>query len=220
MNIKLAWDFDFNCYQSLFPEITLFNWETDRDTKIDLLVFPGGEDVSLKYYCNRATIEAFSNICYSNEERDVYERDILDACYDGRLRVSKILGVCRGMQLLNIMFEGKLYVDLASNGIAHSRSHDIVHKVGNNLKFMETVNSLHHQGISEIGRFNRAGDRNNPTIVATDKGGYVPEIVTWENDKILGVQFHPEYYWENNPDKSMFREFCYSWVNGKTTILK
>ena len=46
----------------------------------------------------------------------------------------------------------------------------------------------------EIGKFTRAGNRNNPVIIATDKSGYVPEIVTWENGRVLGVQFHPEIF--------------------------
>lgn len=220
MNIKLAWDFDFECYKSLFPEITMFNWETDKENKIDLMVFPGGEDVSLEYYCSRETVEQYKNLCYSNRERDDYEINILDAVYDGRLKVNKILGVCRGLQLLNVMFDGKLYPDLYSNELGHDRVHTIKHKAPNNLEFLETVNSLHHQGIRNVGNYDRRGNRNYPIIIATDKSGHIPEIVTWGKERILGVQFHPEYFWDNNPDKSKFREFCYSWIDSKTTIYK
>jgi putative glutamine amidotransferase len=220
LNIKLAWDFDLECYKSLFPEITLFDWEKHRHDKIDLMVFPGGEDVSLEFYCSRSMIEEYKNMCHTNKERDDYEMSVLDACFDGRLNVNKILGVCRGMQFINVMFDGKLYPDLYSHGIGHDRIHDIFHKVHSNLGFLQTVNSLHHQGLSNVGNYDRRGNRSYPTIIATDKSGHVPEIVTWQNDRTLGIQFHPEYFWDDNPDKKAFREFCYDWVDGKTKILK
>lgn len=221
MNIKLAWNFWFDLYQDLFPEIELFDWKkSDRTEQIDLLVFPGGDDVSLEYYSGRDDMEKFRGMCYTNRERDDYEFNLLDACFDKRLSVKKILGVCRGVQLLNVAFDGNLYQDLDTYGIGHSNIHEILHKANSNLSFIKEVNSLHHQGIKGIGKYNRMGDRSYPTIIATDRTGLVPEIVTWCNDRILGVQFHPEYYWSTYADKIKFKEFCYSWINGTTTILK
>jgi putative glutamine amidotransferase len=218
VNIKLAYDFWFDAYQSLFPEIELFDWNKHAGDKIDLMVFPGGEDVSLEYYSSRDEIENYKNLCYSDKERDLWEFNILDGCYDKRLNVNKILGVCRGLQLLNVAFDGNLYQDLGSLGVSHDRVHVIQHKVISNLAFMETVNSMHHQGIRSLGKFTRVGNKNYPTIIATN--GNIPEIVTWENDRVLGVQFHPEIFMDGNTEKEMFRDFCYDWMSDKITILK
>lgn len=216
---RLTWNFDLDCYKSLIPDIELFNWEKDSDKKIDLLVFPGGEDVSLEFYCSQDTIRNYSNMCYTNRERDDYEMNILDHVFSGRLKVNKLFGVCRGMQFLNVMFDGKLFPDLHSANLGHSRVHNIYHKMKSNLEFLETVNSLHHQGLREIGRYDRRGNRIDNNVIATDKTGNVPEIVSWSGNRILGVQFHPEYFWDSNPDKAKFTEFLNEWVAGNTTIL-
>jgi len=220
LNIKLAWNFDIYAYQSLFPEITLFNWDKDRNEQIDLMVFPGGEDVSLEYYTSGDSIRRFSNLCYTNRERDDYEVNILDACYDGRLNVNKILGVCRGMQLINVMFSGRLFEDLYSYEMAHDKIHDIKHKIPNVFSSVRKVNSMHHQGIRTLGSYNRRGNNVYPKILASDGKGRIPEIVMWEGGRVLGVQFHPEYFWNDNPDKTLFREEFYKWVRGESNILK
>jgi gamma-glutamyl-gamma-aminobutyrate hydrolase PuuD len=218
MNIKLVWPFDTECYQTLFPELTLFDWNEDNSEKIDLLVFPGGEDVSLEYYCSRDTIAQFGNLCYTNKKRDDYEINVLEACYDGRLNVNKILGVCRGLQFLNVMFDGKLFIDLPSMGLGHDNIHSITHKIPSKLGFLEKVNSLHHQGLRTIGSYDRKGNRNHPVIIATDKTGNVPEIAMWGSGRVLGVQFHPEYFWNDNPDKIKFRDVVYSWIKGESIV--
>lgn len=220
MNIKSTWNFALGAYQSLFEECILFNWDEQQrsNDKIDLLIFPGGEDVSLEYYSGRDDVNRFRNLCYSNRERDDYEMNILDAVYDGRLKVNKILGVCRGMQLLNVLFDGKLYQDLHSFELSHPNEHEIYHKIPSNLGFLKYVNSLHHQGLRLMGAYDRRGNRIDSRIIATDKTGYVPEIVSWSGDRILGVQFHPEFFDDDYEDKIKFREFCYDWVKGNTHI--
>lgn len=220
MNIKLAYNFDLYAYKSLFPEITLFDLNNYDGRPIDLMVFPGGEDVSLEFYCNNESmISEFSNVCYTNRQRDDIEISILNAIYNKGITVNKILGVCRGMQLINVMADGKLFQDLEYYGFSHPRIHEITHLTKSNLGFLKTVNSLHHQGVSEVGKYNPNGNRSYPIIIATDKSTRVPEIMTWENDRILGVQFHPEYFGEDNPDKKKFIDFCYSWLRGETSII-
>lgn len=220
MNIKLAYNFDLWAYKSLFPEIELFNWNNDLATNIDLLVFPGGEDVNPEYYLSGVEYRTYVEMCYFNIDRDRVEADILDGAYDGRIKVNKILGICRGMQFLNVMFDGSLYPDLYTIGHAHTRLHNIKHQIPNNLDFLTIVNSLHHQAVNRYGTYNRRGNKVRPQLISTDEKGIVPEIMTWDNDKVLGVQFHPEYFDDSFEEKKLFREFCYDWVNGKKTILK
>lgn len=223
MNIRLAYDFDLDLFQKLFPGTLLFDWERDRNINIDLLIFSGGEDVGLEYYLDEDSVETYSHMCYTNPGRDKKEIEILTAALDGTLKVNKLFGVCRGMQFFSVMFGGMLFADLATYGYAHNYMHDIYHKSLSNISFFKTVNSMHHQGVRNMGdNLYKLGIsmRMYPRPIALDNSGYVVEIGTWLNDRILGVQFHPEYYNESNPDKVKFKEFMNSWINNESSILK
>ena len=223
MNIRLAYNFDLDLFQKLFPGTQLFDWDRDGNEKIDLLIFPGGEDVSLEYYLDREMIERFAPLCNSNAERDEKEIRILSMAVGGAINVNKILGICRGIQLFGVMFGGSLFPDLNTYGNPHPYMHNIHHKTPSNLDFFKTVNSMHHQGIRNMGNeFFRLGisKKSYPKFIALDGMDAVVEIGTWLNDRILGLQFHPEYYDETHQDKNKFREFVNSWVSGNTTILK
>lgn len=220
--IRLAYDFNLLDFQTLFPEILLFDEKRDEGEKIDLMIFPGGSDVSLEYYLDFEDIKKFQGLCSTSKERDDIERKILRMCLKGTINVNKILGVCRGCQFLNVMFGGTLFPDLASFGIAHESYHGLHFATDrSNLGWIKAVNSLHHQGLRYIGEYYKELDLPaNPKVIATDTEGNCLEIVTWFNDKILGVQFHPEYYLEQLPDKDNFRQFIYNWIDNKTTIMR
>lgn len=222
MNIRIATNFDTQLFSSLFGEdVKLIN--LDDTEPIDLLIFPGGEDVALDFYLNGEELETFKDKCHINRRRDDIEQRILYRAMSNRIKVNKILGVCRGLQFLNVMFGGKLFPDLAYYGITHTSIHKLSHHTNTNVRFFKNVNSLHHQGIRTIGNnlYNLGIDTTiNYTPIATDSGGDVYEIVSWESDRILGLQFHPEYYDEKNPDRIKFSEFIKAWIAGKTTILK
>lgn len=217
MNVRLAYPADFGSFKTLFPEIKLFDFE-DK-TPIDLLVFSGGEDVSLEYYLPEPLIAKYKHLCMTNKNRDEYERKVLFSSLNGEYEVNKILGVCRGTQFLNVMFGGQLYPDINSAGIVHGGQHPLIHVANTNLEFLKIVNSLHHQGISVPGDYIKELNlKTRPQTIAVDQIGKVREIVSWLREKVLGVQFHPEYYNDNFEDKIKFREFIYSWVRGEKSI--
>ncbi len=223
MNIRLAYPFDYDLFKILFSEMELFDWNRDRNTEIDLLIFSGGEDVSPDYYLDSDMATQYGNLIHNNPNRDAKEIEILRSAVTGELKVKKIYGSCRGMQLFNVMFGGGLFFDLETYGYSHPYMHSIRHKTPSNVEFFQVVNSLHHQGVKNVGdnlyRLN-IDRRSYPKIIAMDETGHVPEIMTWLNDKVLAVQFHPEYYDEEHPDKTKFKEFIQYWVEGKTTVLK
>jgi len=107
-----------------------------------------------------------------------------------------IVGVCRGMQILNLYFGGEV-TDL-SDGIAnyhlnddfsndndHSEKESQFHYVKNLDDELFEVNSRHHQWCSRI------ADNFKTTHLSFD-GGYIPEAFEDEDLKILAVQWHPE----------------------------
>jgi GMP synthase-like glutamine amidotransferase len=105
-----------------------------------------------------------------------------------------VLGICRGLQISNVILGGKLHEDLSSEKVTHTSSvneiagepnkalesswHDVVFHDGKKIK----VNSRHHQGISELA----------PGLkpLAWCEEDQVLELV--EGDNALFVQWHPE----------------------------
>lgn len=218
MNIRLAYDAFFDDFQSLFPEVKRFDNNDTAD--IDLLIFSGGEDVSLDFYMDADGVKLYEDICMCNKRRDEREKEIFLKAMSGKIKVNKILGVCRGLQFLNVMMSGNLFAHLGEYGIQHPNVHELTHIKKSPLNFMTIVNSLHHQAVRQIGGVVKdLGIQLKPYIIARDNvSGDVPEIVIW-GDKILGVQFHPEFYDNDEPDKIGFRKVIYNWVNGSCNIL-
>lgn len=221
MEIRLASDFNFGKFKVMFPEIKV--WDSDKDVgdiKIDLLVFPGGEDVDMRYYNDQEQIEKYKNIVFSNVARDEREKFILRYALHGD-NVNKVLGICRGSQFLNVMFGGTLYEDLGSYGKAHPAMHEISYIRESELGFFRHLNSFHHQAIRSIGDY--YGDLNistHPELIAVEPNTGIPEITSWMKGKVLGVQSHPEYFDEELPEFIMFRDIIIDWANNKLDIVR
>jgi putative glutamine amidotransferase len=105
----------------------------------------------------------------------------------------RTLGICRGLQLLNVALGGTLHQDLVTDGLDHhAHEHSPgqpthpVRVVGGSLiervlgDYGE-VNSLHHQGIKDLA----------PGVEAT---AFAPDglIEAFEAEEMLAVQWHPE----------------------------
>jgi len=125
-----------------------------------------------------------------DRERDRAELALFRAFY----RAGKpILGICRGLQLMNAALGGTLIQDLPQPGQCFHTSpdRDTVHPVrtleGSLLRRLygplAPVNSAHHQAADRLGEGLRA--------VAWTEGGIV-EAIDLPGYPLLGVQFHPE----------------------------
>lgn len=106
-----------------------------------------------------------------------------------------ILGICRGIQLLNVALGGTLIQDLGAVSVFHSKDSDEeddkIHPIrveGGSLLAgwygtLFPVNSYHHQALDRLGEGLRA--------IAWSESGVVEAAVLPGQD-VLGLQFHPE----------------------------
>lgn len=159
--------------------------DVDEAIKCDGLLLPGGGDIDPAYYG-----EEMNGSDEPDRELDKAQRDILDAFVKAK---KPILGICRGMQLINIYFGGSLHQDLVTRDI-HTRKNDndSIHSVksveeGNLFeKFYGktfNINSAHHQGTKKLGK-------GLKEVLRSEDG--VCEAVIHEELPIIATQFHPE----------------------------
>lgn len=130
--------------------------------------------------------------------RDEFEFDLIRQAIDSG---KPVLGICRGIQSLNVVLARKLLPDLSScvpNALAHrsvgyglSNSHEmniepdsLMERVYGGRKV--TVNTRHHQGMTP----DMVADCLRVTAVAPD--GVVEAVEGTGAQFIVGVQFHPE----------------------------
>jgi len=163
-------------------------------TRLDGLLFPGGEDVDPAVYHE----EPIGQLNVVEPRRDRVEIALARWAVEDDLPT---LGICRGQQLLNVALGGSLYQDLRFQGVTtveHSgkdghRRDAIIHAVrldpDSRLAQMidETevkVNSLHHQAVKEVA----------PTLRVTGRAedGVIEALEAPDRRFLVTVQWHPE----------------------------
>jgi putative glutamine amidotransferase len=160
---------------------------------VDGLLLTGGEDVDPALYGASAS----EWLSPPSRERDLFELALFATARERRL---PILGICRGIQLINVAMGGTLYQDIPAerpSGIQHrpdgrrdSRTHGIRLTPGSRaaqaLGATEfSVNSSHHQAIRELAS----------GLLATGwtEDGLIEAAETANGSHwLLAVQWHPE----------------------------
>lgn len=136
----------------------------DQLKKINLIILPGGNDIFDK-----------DNVV---KNRNKVEKSIIKFSIKNKI---PLLGICRGMQLINIFFSGK--IELGKN---HMRTNHLVELKNNFFKQKKFfVNSFHNYVIKK----NKIG--KNLKIIAECKDQTV-EFFKHKKYKIYGVMWHPE----------------------------
>lgn len=180
-----------------------------RVLEFDGILFTGGEDVDPALY--EESVE-HDNVKV-NRARDDFEMALLDRGLRSRL---PILGICRGVQMINVKFGGTLYQDLKSDtalerdhkqqGSRSETTHSVTVTEPNSLlkesfTGMCRVNSLHHQAIKRLG--------HGLKVTAHSEDG-LDEAVELAEDYpfFLAVQWHPEeMFSEHAEQRKIFEQF-------------
>ncbi|WMY10890.1 gamma-glutamyl-gamma-aminobutyrate hydrolase family protein [Paraburkholderia phenoliruptrix] len=187
--------------------------ETNVDAVLDLvsgLVLTGGGDFPTSMY----GAEPHPAVARMIPERDQFEFALARAALDRDLPT---FGICRGMQILNVIGGGTIYphtLDEVSDAIDHrdgTPMDENVHQlhVERGTRLWELcgkpqdafpVNSFHHQAIKALAP--------NFIVSARADDGVVEAIEATNRPFVVGVQWHPEWMYENEPAcRNLFDNF-------------
>lgn len=168
----------------------------------DGIILTGGEDINPLEYNDTANIKVCGTINFS---RDTLERKLFNFAFKNKL---PLVGVCRGMQMMNVASGGTLYGDIPTEigtTVIHRKNGEVMHEIALDCKnqyytnlifplYQDTflVNSWHHQGLKDISE--------SLLIIARSYDG-LPEAAVMDSSIhpfMIAVQFHPERLGKDN----------------------
>jgi putative glutamine amidotransferase len=206
-------------YLSNFGDVIILT-PTSTFFDLDLLVLPGGSDLSSHFY---GRLPYFGN---SNPDlmKEYFYKTNLPMYIEKKV---PIFGICLGMQMLNVAFGGSLTQHILGDEhpyYSQNSRDEIVHDLWftEPFKYMERdkpkkvkkqeftngVNSIHHQGVcladAGEGRFTSVNSDVAPELDVVAYYGQVVEILAHKTLPIAGVQFHPEelFYSQRNQEQT------------------
>lgn len=183
---------------------------------LDGFLLSGGGDVDPALFGERATAQLGT----VTPRRDDFELALTR--YVLEKTDKPVLGICRGIQVMNVAMGGSLHIDLPSDGkLCHSlgmyprnvTTHSVEVAHGTRLAQIMGegtgyVNSFHHQAVKKL------ADCFVSSAVSSDDD--VLEALELPGERfVVGVQWHPEELVENQEALNLFRSFVAAAENQK-----
>ena len=177
---------------------------TDWVEELDALILQGGSDVSPKTYGETPLKPEWSG----DAVRDAYEIALIK---EFMAQNKPILGVCRGLQIMNVAFGGTLFQDIETQAtelgplkplnhrnweIYDQNFHTVSFEPGYKLAALYkvnsgTVNTIHHQAVKDLASVLEVEARS-------EQDGIVEAVRHKQFPEISAIQWHPEFQDEND----------------------
>lgn len=144
---------------------------------VDGLVISGGGDIPPEYYGQKPEAK---NLRVVDKKRIEFELKILKEFLEAK---KPVLGICYGMQLINVFFGGSLFQDIKNHS---GKLHEV--EIIENILIPHgkyTVNSSHHQAIKETGT-------GIIKIGISKEDDIIEAIAHKDYPYLFGIQWHPE----------------------------
>lgn len=186
----------------LVPKVMVHKYLDD----VDGVIIPGGQDVTPSLFGEQPHTKLGKTYLLHDE----FEMQIIKDAIEKQI---PLLGICRGHQMINVTLGGSLYQDLDTqqdNVHEHAQPEpateairpvqvvadsQLAHAVGTH----PVVNSKHHQAVKAVAP--------GMQVTAISDDGVV-EAIENADASIMGVQWHPEFLWENDPlEEQLFLDF-------------
>jgi putative glutamine amidotransferase len=186
---------------------------------LDGIIFSGGSDLDSAHWDEEPHPTAYG----FDKERDAFEIQAIRKVVE---RDIPMLGICRGIQSVNVALGGSIVQDIpdmlpdslqhrqhADGKMRDDTSHDVTIVEGDNPLYrihgsttMET-NSFHHQSIKELGK--------DLEVIAIANDGVIEAV--WNPTMTFGlaVQWHPEMLAAEHPDQAAIFEALINAAAGK-----
>ena len=192
---------------------------------LDGIIFSGGSDIDSSWWNEEPHPQAYG----FDPERDAFELQAIPKVVQ---RDMPMLGICRGIQSVNVALGGSIVQDIpdqrpgslqhrqhAEGKMRDTTSHTVTIEEGDNLLYrihghttIET-NSFHHQAIKELG--------DGLEVIATAEDGVIEAV--WHPGMTFGlaVQWHPEMLAADHPDQAaIFKAFVDAAAAKKSTRME
>ncbi|MFA6119343.1 MAG: gamma-glutamyl-gamma-aminobutyrate hydrolase family protein [Parachlamydiales bacterium] len=205
-NSYVDWMIEMGCIPLFIPITIDLNDVSFFADKLDGLLLPGGQDIDPSFYREKQKVEYSDNIksfgsmfhrplsLAPDSKRDLIEINLYNLAKKNKL---PILGICRGLQLINVAEGGTLHQEIPTATISHSAEddgltpyHEIsIEKSSQCYKLLGVekyfTSSMHHQAINQLGSDLSASSKAIDGII---------EIIESKNTEnfIFGIQGHPE----------------------------
>lgn len=192
----------------IFPLTTQKDELTELCSLCSGFLFTGGQDVSPELY-REQNLEGLSK---SYEPLDEMERIVLQTAL---IEDKAVLGICRGLQFINVFLGGILYQDLSRQHPSLTEHHMTppydreIHKVTIKKstplyqllsKECIGVNSYHHQAVKETAPA--------LSVMATAEDGLVEAAYLPDKKYVWAFQWHPEFSYQTDENsRRIFSSF-------------